>query len=86
MILKSIKHLIFRRKRNVDLDVFVGCVDKADDIDKLKHLLTNAMLNEVGLKLVDDIGQTVPRGVWLNRLQKNRKALAEEAGYLIGLL
>ncbi len=89
-ILASIKNaLLYRDDNSVDTEERMGLyksrLSKAKTNRELLSIIIGVILNAVGLKIVDNQEDTIPPGVYLTKIQKKRRKMAEDTNFLVGL-
>ncbi len=86
MLVASLKNLLWYRKdRFVDLTDLNTKIEEVRELGAMKSLLTELMLRAVGLKVAES-GNSLSRFIYLTKVQRSRKRLAETGGYSVGLL
>lgn len=86
MIFSSLKNLVcYRSDKFVDTSSLSNKISRSGDLAAMKSLLTDIMLRAVGLKLTES-EESISRFIYLTKVQRCRRRLAENAGYSVGLL
>ena len=79
------RKLKIRKKTNVAIKKLKS-VTSFDDINIVRIDVTNAILNNIGLKIVDGDKNKIPKMVWLSKVQKSWISDVNNQGYFVGLL
>lgn len=74
------------RKRTVRAVQNLNSVTSKDDIKTVRINITNTILNNIGLKIVDGNKNKIPKMVWLSSVQKGWISNVNNHGYFVGLL
>lgn len=90
LIYINYRHLVYRRREGP----LVATIDQInnlhraannDDLASAKRITTDLFLGTVGLKIVNDVEDTVPKFVWLTSCQKSWIKTVSQYGYLVGI-